>query len=279
MWKPRLPGSQSASRTGSILIRFTDAIQKPARRCFVASGKTLKSETWCKSGAEMKTTKKLTALRGHSEFSQVCFLSWFFFFRPTPSWLPSGRYTRSITAKMNWDYRARPSIVDSHNGLYWVLVLLQDIFVSEFRQIGNALRTCQIFGCGTGARELLCLTDFSSLWLSSDMQVRICVSIFLDFFGPRKDDHLSRNKDLQGSYFIFSQSLFGGCWAGASFDVRSRCTCWNLIYNGERVERVPAFWPQDAEDDVFNLFDFVWCPFLVKVTEFRLPKTALPSTE
>ena len=76
MRKPRLPPARSLEITeckphGQHSHRFMDTIQKPARRCLVASGKTLKSDTWCESG---ETTKKLTALRGHSESSQVCFV-------------------------------------------------------------------------------------------------------------------------------------------------------------------------------------------------------------
>ena len=35
---------------------------------------------------------------------------------------------------------------------------------------------------------------------------------------------------------------------------RSRCTCWNLIYNGESVERVPALWLQTTPQESAR-----WC--------------------
>ena len=59
MRKPRLPPARSLEITeckphGQHSHRFMDTIQKPARRCLVASGKTLKSETWCESGAKVK---------------------------------------------------------------------------------------------------------------------------------------------------------------------------------------------------------------------------------
>ena len=56
--------------------------------------------------------------------------------------------------------------------------------------------------------------------------------------------------------------------------------CWNFIYNGERVERVPALWlqttPQDAQDDVIKLFDLFDAHLgLERYIEFGLPKAAL----
>jgi hypothetical protein len=60
MRKPRLPPARSLEITeckphGQHSHKFMDTIQKPARRCLVASGKTLKSETWWwKSGAKVK---------------------------------------------------------------------------------------------------------------------------------------------------------------------------------------------------------------------------------
>ena len=78
MRKPRLPPARSLEITeckphGQHSHRFMHTIQEPARRCLVASGKnTLKGETWCESGAKVKR-QKLTALRGHSESSHVCF--------------------------------------------------------------------------------------------------------------------------------------------------------------------------------------------------------------
>ena len=69
--EPRDHRVQAARATFS---QIHDTIQKPARRCLVASGKkTLKGETWCESGAKVKR-QKLTALRGHSESSHVCFV-------------------------------------------------------------------------------------------------------------------------------------------------------------------------------------------------------------
>jgi len=53
--------------------------------------------------------------------------------------------------------------------LEWVLVLLQDIFVSEFRQIGIALLVLDpFFGAGQQQESFLCLTD---LWLAVIVQL------------------------------------------------------------------------------------------------------------
>ena len=77
MRKPRLPPARSPEITeckphGQHSHTFMNTIQKPARRCLVASDKkTLKGETWCESGAKVRRQKP-KALRGHSESSHVC---------------------------------------------------------------------------------------------------------------------------------------------------------------------------------------------------------------
>ena len=70
----------------------------------------------------------------------------------------------------------------------------------------------------------------------------------------------------------------------AAESCRSRYTCWNPIYNGESVERVPTLWlqtirkkPQDAQDDVTELFDLFDAHFGVgKVYRIWTPKGGPP---